>query len=572
MCNMKNLLYMLVVCSVLFSASSVEASYMSPISDLIVDSRPSTSTPHIITFTVTNAVPPSGTFTITPENAFELPVGFGVNDVDFALASGGPYAERNLAASADASFDGVSIVSGSSGSITVTLNSTTGIPAGGQVRIVLGTAASHQAVGSISPVNPSVAGSYRVHVQTANGGTLIDEAKAMFVVIVPITLSAEVNENFPIVSNAQPSGTIPAGSNLIEISFNTDIVATCKFATTTGITYGSMQNTATNIAGLLHYSVVSGHTDGNTYNYYIRCRDQFGATATSDFDLSFTLATTPTLTSSDGNTPGIPTTGTPGAGGSGGAGDIRGGSDVLFRSSVVISGRAPVNSSVTILKDGAQQSSVQASATGAFSSTISGLERGTYTFVSYATDAQGNKTSRFSSTLTLNSGTTNAISGVLLSPTVMPDSEQIGIADDLHVSGIGVPGTMVNLLVRDVPGPGQVGIPREYTASTTATGAWEYTVPAKDLKRGTFEIKVKTVTADVSSEYNAPTYVGVGEAPAEQADTGNRSDINKDGKVNLVDFSILLTHWNDSDPDADINLDGTVNLSDFSILLFNWTG
>lgn len=569
---MKQFVFIFVFCIGLFSASAVDAAYMSPISDLIVDSRPSTSTPHIITFTVTNAVPPSGSFTITPESAFELPVSFSLNDVDFALASGGPYAERNLAASADASFDGVSIVSGSSGSITVTLNSSTGIPAGGQVRVVLGSAASHQVAGSVSPVNPAIPGSYRIRVETYNGGTLIDIAKAMIVVILPVTLTSDVNENFPIVSNAQPSGTIPADSNLIEISFNTDIVATCKFATSTGITYGSMQNTATNIAGLLHYSVVSGHSDGGTYHYYIRCRDQFGATASSDYDLSFTLAPTPTLTSSDGNTPGIPTTGTPGAGGPGGSGDIRGGSSLLFQSSVVISGRAPANSSVTILKDGTQQSSVQASPTGAFSATISSLERGTYTFVSFATDGEARKTSRFSSTLTLNSGTTNAISAVLLSPTVAPDTEQIDIGDDMRLSGIAVPETTVHVLVRDVPAAGQVGVPLEYTASSTATGVWEFTVPAKDLKRGTYEVKVKTVAAETSSQFNAPTYVGVGEAPAAQADTGNRSDINRDGKVNLVDFSILLTHWNDSDPDADINLDDIVNLSDFSILLFNWTG
>ncbi len=569
---MKQFIYLVVFLSALFFASAVEAARLSPISDLIVDSRPSTSTPHIITFTVPTAVPASGTITITPEDAFSIPLSFSVNDVDFALASGGPYAERNLAATASAANDGVSIVSGASGSITITLNSTTGISAGGQVRIVLGSAATHQATGSVSPVNSSTPGSYRIRVDTSIGVTQIDSAKAMIAVVLPVTLSSTVNDNSPIVSNGLPSGTVPAGSNFIEITFQTDVVAICRFATTSGTTYASMQNAASNIAGLLHYKVVSGHSDGGTYHYYIRCRDPFGATAVSDYNLSFSVAPTPTLTSSDGNTPNVQSSGNPGAGGRGGVGDIRGGAAALFQSSVVISGRAPANSSVTILKDGTQQSSVQASATGAFSATVTSLERGTYTFVTFAADAAGRKTSRFSSTLTLNAGTANAISGILLSPTVAPDNEEIGIGDDMRLSGLSVPATTVQILVRNVPAPGQVGIPLEYTASSTPSGTWEFTVPAKDLKRGTFEVKVKTVTADASSEYNAPTYVGVGEAPSEQADTGNRSDINKDGKVNLVDFSILLTHWNDSDPDADINQDDIVNLSDFSILLFNWTG
>lgn len=569
---MNRFVYFFVLLLALFTASGAEAARLSPISDLIVNSQPSTSTTHIITFTVANPVPASGTITITPESAFEIPLGFGVSDIDLAVASGGPYTERDLAASANAAFDGVSVVTGSSGSITITLNSTTGISSGAQVRVVLGSASSHQVAGSISPVNPASDGSYRIAVETANGGTPIDNGKAMIAVVLPVALSASVTDNAPVVSNGLPSGLIPAGSNYIEITFESSVSATCKFATTTGITYASMQNTASNIAGILHYAVVSGHADGGTYNYYVRCRDQFGATAQSDYDLSFSLAPTPTLTNSDGNTPGIPTTGTPGAGGSGGAGEFRGGSDRLFQSSVVVSGRAPANSSVTILKDGIQSSVVQANALGSFSATVTALERGTYTFVSFATDGEGRKTSRFSSTLTLNSGTTNAISGVLLSPTVSPDTEQIGIGEALHISGIGVPDTIVGILIRDIPAKGQVGIPLEYAASSTASGAWEYTVPARDLKRGTYEVKVKTVTPAASSEYNASTYVGVGEAPAEQADTGNRSDINKDGKVNLVDFSILLTHWNESDPDADINQDDIVNLSDFSILLFNWTG
>lgn len=47
-------------------------------------------------------------------------------------------------------------------------------------------------------------------------------------------------------------------------------------------------------------------------------------------------------------------------------------------------------------------------------------------------------------------------------------------------------------------------------------------------------------------------------------------DINGDGCVNVVDFSILLSKWGTNDTGADLNLDGTVNVVDFSILLSNW--
>jgi hypothetical protein len=52
------------------------------------------------------------------------------------------------------------------------------------------------------------------------------------------------------------------------------------------------------------------------------------------------------------------------------------------------------------------------------------------------------------------------------------------------------------------------------------------------------------------------------------------ADLNHDGKVNSVDFSIMLSFWKTSSPFknscVDINLDKQVNSVDFSILLYQW--
>jgi len=47
-------------------------------------------------------------------------------------------------------------------------------------------------------------------------------------------------------------------------------------------------------------------------------------------------------------------------------------------------------------------------------------------------------------------------------------------------------------------------------------------------------------------------------------------DINSDGKVDILDLSLLLSHYNTSDSGEDINADGTVNILDLSILLSNF--
>ena len=47
-------------------------------------------------------------------------------------------------------------------------------------------------------------------------------------------------------------------------------------------------------------------------------------------------------------------------------------------------------------------------------------------------------------------------------------------------------------------------------------------------------------------------------------------DFNGDGKVNIFDFSILLSNWKKNKPAYDLNQDGIINIFDLSILLSNW--
>ena len=51
-------------------------------------------------------------------------------------------------------------------------------------------------------------------------------------------------------------------------------------------------------------------------------------------------------------------------------------------------------------------------------------------------------------------------------------------------------------------------------------------------------------------------------------------DVNLDKKVNLVDFSLISAGLNKKNPPLklDLNKDGRVDLKDLSILAENWTG
>ncbi|MEK7589012.1 MAG: chitobiase/beta-hexosaminidase C-terminal domain-containing protein [Patescibacteria group bacterium] len=54
--------------------------------------------------------------------------------------------------------------------------------------------------------------------------------------------------------------------------------------------------------------------------------------------------------------------------------------------------------------------------------------------------------------------------------------------------------------------------------------------------------------------------------------TAKTADINKDGKVDVLDFNVLLVNWGTpSNNDADLNGDGKVDIIDFNALIVAWS-
>lgn len=69
--------------------------------------------------------------------------------------------------------------------------------------------------------------------------------------------------------------------------------------------------------------------------------------------------------------------------------------------------------------------------------------------------------------------------------------------------------------------------------------------------------------------YGTPSY-GTPSYSTPSTSGGNTSDLNRDGKVNIFDLSILLRNWGRSGQ-GDLNSDGKVNIFDLSILLRGWS-
>jgi hypothetical protein len=94
----------------------------------------------------------------------------------------------------------------------------------------------------------------------------------------------------PTRSSGSPTGTLAAGTTQTTISLVTNESATCKYSTAAGTAYSSMTGTFTTTGGTSHSKAITGLTNGSSYTYYVRCIDASGNANTSDFTISFSVA------------------------------------------------------------------------------------------------------------------------------------------------------------------------------------------------------------------------------------------------------------------------------------------
>ncbi len=112
-------------------------------------------------------------------------------------------------------------------------------------------------------------------------------------------------------SVGSPTGVLTAGTTVEIISLDTNVNATCKYATTSGVSYASMPNTFTRTGSTTHSTQITGLQDGKSYNYYVKCQDT-SSNVSNDYHISFAVASAggTTLTLSAGSPTGVLTAGT----------------------------------------------------------------------------------------------------------------------------------------------------------------------------------------------------------------------------------------------------------------------
>jgi hypothetical protein len=186
----------------------------------------------------------------------------------------------------------------------------------------------------------------------------------------------------------------------------------------------------------------------------------------------------------------------------------------------------------------------------------------------WSTDAEGTRSITLNSTFDVTQGAITNISGVIIPPTVRVVNQNVNPGDVVIVNGQSVPSAAIELHVNN----------SELIERTTSDtqGLWSISLDTGRLRVAEHTLKARSVTGTppltLQSGFSSSLQLFVGV----DGRITTPSDLNRDGSINLVDFSILIFWWGtnggNSEPPADINGNGRVGIEDFSILLFNWTG
>jgi len=240
---------------------------------------------------------------------------------------------------------------------------------------------------------------------------------------------------------------------------------------------------------------------------------------------------------------------------------------------VIFSGRAYPNSSVTLLKDAQVAATTIAGRNSMFQIDLSGISAGNYMFSIYGEDKAGRRSSLLTFPISVTMGTTVNVSGVFIAPTIALDKSDVRQGDNLAIFGQSVPQGEIVILVNS-----KNEIFKKVRADSV--GAYLYNLDTTVLEEGDHFVKSKAKIDEEISSFGRAINFTVGKTVADNNENVFiRGDLNSDGRVNLIDFSIMA-YWYKRPISAEFkkkekahfNGDGLINLVDFSILAYYWTG
>ena len=255
--------------------------------------------------------------------------------------------------------------------------------------------------------------------------------------------------------------------------------------------------------------------------------------------------------------------------GAGGGGDLGGGGGGGggggTTTEVKFSGRAYPYSPVIILKNGIEVVETLAGGDANFSVTVGNLSTGSYTFSILAEDDYGRRSTLYTFPLFISKGISTTISGIYIAPTIATDKSVVQQGDTISIFGQSAPNALITININSL-------VPHYITSYTDKNGVYLSSFNTAVLELGTHTTKSQSSLLNEISSYSSILQFQVGNGNV--LATGGKGDLTGDGRVNIVDFSILA-YWygrTGAPVSFDLSGDGKITLIDFSIMAYYWTG
>lgn len=234
------------------------------------------------------------------------------------------------------------------------------------------------------------------------------------------------------------------------------------------------------------------------------------------------------------------------------------------------SGKTFPDALVYILENGTIIGTVPSNAQGDFNFSANSLQPDNAVFTLYAGDKNGEKTSSVSYTAVLKANETVVFNNIILPPWVTTDKQGILPGESIKVFGKGIPRSSILVTIDEIPG---LTLPVE----TDANGNFSTAFTTENFAKGTYTIRTSNKYRDSIGTLGKLIEFIVGDTSIVRNPSVSKcqtADFDCNGKVDLVDFSILLYWFNRPNPPPEIDLskNGLVDLIDFSILMYYWTG
>lgn len=372
------------------------------------------------------------------------------------------------------------------------------------------------------------------------------------------------------VTAASPSLSATVGDNRVILTWTASVSPLANIEYRVGIANASGgPYTYTSVGDVLTYTKTFLN-NGQTYYFKVRvfAGDEFLAESGEISAVPFAPAVGPGGSGGGGG-------GGVGGGGPGGGGAP--GASIPPQTGVHVSGRAYPLSTVKILKDGQVHATTIAGPDAIFDLSITSLTAGNYNFSVLGVDNQDRISQAFNFAVMLTAGTTTSISGIFIAPTIAVNKKIVKQGDNIAIFGQSAPKGLITIAINSA---------QTYFRRTQADkeGVYLYNFDTVPLEIGEHETKSKAqLKKEISDFGKAVSFRVAGEGeippPTPTKTACATGDLNCDGKVNLIDFSIAA-FWYQKPLSAEfkfielerLNGDSKVDLVDFSIMAYHWTG